>query len=165
MEYATGKDYLTLLNDYIILEFDLKNTMLDVPYQKLGLFADGSKQGKDIPHWDIFYAMAPAGGLRSTSDDLAIFLSDFLRNSKYRNTKNYMQKIRYRDNINDIRVATGWFINSSAKDNIYWVAGSTGGFSSFAGYRPSDNIFVIMLSNSNLSLTEAGLKILNSKSP
>ena len=165
MEHATDKEFTALLNEHVISPFELKNTMLEVPVKKQGFFTDGSKQGKNVPHWDIFHAMAPAGGLRSTSEDLAIFLSAFLRDSNYRNTRNYMQKIRYSDNISDINVATGWFMNSSAKDNIYWVAGSTGGFSSFAGYSTSDNRFAIMLSNSNISLTESGLKILKSRAP
>jgi len=59
-----------------------------------------------------------------------------------------------------ISVATGWFVKEIDGRSIYWVAGSTGGFSAFIGFNRETGKSAVVLSNSSINLNEAGWRIL-----
>src|SRR5215218_2068808 len=66
--------YERLVQDRICRPLALADTHVSVPEAALERFAQGhSRRGRPVPHWTLA-ALAGAGGLRSTVDDLLAFL-------------------------------------------------------------------------------------------
>lgn len=160
LERSTNKSYSELLNKYVIQEFDLQSTFIDVPDSKKELFAKGSKVGINVEYWDMNNVLAPTGGIRSTAEDLSKFLCKFLCSDEYSSIRDSMLKNPITVNEETLYFS-GWFASKMNGSDHFWVAGSTGGFSSFMAYSKSSNRCVIILSNSNVRLNELGLQLLD----
>src|SRR5262249_10533058 len=100
-----------------------------------------------VANWD-FLAMAGAGALRSTANDLLKFLAlcldpgDTPVAAAQRMT---LSERRNRANKRD--VAEGWFVASRFSDEVVWKDGGTGGYATFIGYSTRTRKKCILLSN------------------
>lgn len=162
LECATGEKYSDLLHRYVTGRYNMNHTHIRVPDSQQTQFADGSSQGADIEHWDIFNFFAPTGGIRSSSEDLAVFLDEYLFNDENIKIRQRMEKIRIEDAGEGIHVASGWFVKVEEGERIYYSFGSTGGFSAFMGFTSNSRRYTVILSNSNIGLNETGWKLLSS---
>jgi serine-type D-Ala-D-Ala carboxypeptidase/endopeptidase len=125
-------------------------------------FADGhSRRGRPVPHWH-FDALAGAGALRSTVDDLLTFLAfqldppDSPLGAAARVTQ------AERAGRGRLAVGLGWMrvpLRRGAGDMV-WHNGGTGGFRSYAGFVREEGAGVVVLSNSARSVDTIGLRIL-----
>lgn len=161
IEKATGKQFGELLAEYVTDRYNLNNTLIRIPENKLVQFADGSRAGSDVGHWDIFNPFTPAGGLRSSAEDLSLFLTEFLEDADNRKIRRIMERITPYVASSESGVAYGWFVNETGNGQLYWISGSTGGFSSFIGFNKKNDHSVVLLSNSNIGLKETGWKLLS----
>lgn len=160
MEAATGKSYQNLVDEYVVGPLNTVGLYVTCQDESRVLLAEGSKAGTDVPHWDITGALASSSGLRGSTEAIATFLDSYLTDPDLIPVRRSMEKILVSEVEAGISVATGWFVKRTNGGEIYWIAGSTGGFSAFMGFNKDTGKSAVLLSNSSLNLNEAGWSIL-----
>jgi len=113
-------------------------------------------------NWDI-PTLAGAGALCSTVNDLIKFLSAnmAITQTPLSTSMETAQVARHQIKSN-MGIAMGWHIQDpdSQEDAIIWHNGRTGGYSSYMGFNKKHRIGVVILSNSNSPVDEAGIRII-----
>ena len=89
------------------------------------------------------------GGLRSTADDLLLFLEAAigLRPSPLKAVMDAQLSVKRPKESPAREVAISWHIQHSPGGDVIWHDGGTGGFRSFLGYNPALRTGVVILSN------------------
>lgn len=116
-----------------------------------------------------FGALAAAGGLRSSANDLLKFLSALLGYLKtpLAPAMAAMLDVREPTTQPGLVNALGWEISTPDALEIVWKDGTTAGFTSFLGYDPRARVGVVVLSNTstNRGVNDIGMHILDGPSP
>jgi CubicO group peptidase (beta-lactamase class C family) len=162
LELASGETYHELLQTYITGPLGMDDTGIDVSEKKLGRFAKPYNYGNTVSYWN-FPTLAGAGGIRSTAEDMAIYMKAQL-GLQVSNLESAIQKthaIQFDagDGVTDA-IGLGWF-QSTENDTLIWHNGGTGGFSSFAGFNNEDGIAVVVLTNGKDNIDDIGLHLLD----
>jgi hypothetical protein len=63
------------------------------------------------------------------------------------------------------KVGLGWHITDADPSEIIWHNGGTGGYRTFAGFIKGGKNGVVVMTNSNISIDDIGMHILNPKVP
>ena len=110
--------------------------------------------------WEV-PALEGAGDIRSTANDLLIFLAANMGiiHSPLQPAMKTMLSV-HRTASPGVRVALGWHIVSSAKD-VVSHSGVTNGYHRLLGYDPHRKIGVVVLSNSYVSIDDICWRIFN----
>lgn len=124
---------------------------------------------KSAPRWD-FGALAAAGALHSTADDLLNLLEAFLgyRKSPLKPAMDAMLKTRRPGGMQPSNeIALAWNVFSDHGHEIAWKNGSVGGYRAFLGYDAKARCGVVALTNaqSALGADDIGLHLLDSEIP
>jgi D-alanyl-D-alanine-carboxypeptidase/D-alanyl-D-alanine-endopeptidase len=117
-----------------------------------------------VANSDLPTPLAGAGALRSSANDMLMFLETFLgyRESPLAPAMKAMLEVRRPAGQSEIGL--GWLIYSTDGREIVWHNGKTGGFYSFVGYDPKARIGVVVISNATRSgVDDIGLHLLNPK--
>lgn len=174
--YATN--YAKLLSDKILLPLGLKHTGFD---DSSALLA-GHARGQAAAHWH-FSALAGSAGLRSTTDDLLQLLQYNLlpEDSPLRAAILLARQPRAQLAVEEIGL--GWNIvqvssplldanspapspaSSSQTWPVVWRGSSTAGFSTFIGFRTDRQQALVLLGNSDASLSALGMALLKGDAP
>jgi D-alanyl-D-alanine-carboxypeptidase/D-alanyl-D-alanine-endopeptidase len=160
--YATN--YTKLLNDKVLLPLALKHTGFD---DGAGLLT-GYSHGQAAAHWH-FSALAGGAGLRSTTNDLLDLLQRNLlpEDTPLRAALLLARQPRAQTPVEEIGL--GWNIHEASADGqswpLVWRASSTGGFSTFIGFRTDRQQAVVLLGNSDVDLSALGLALLKGEPP
>ena len=122
---------------------------------------------RPLANWD-FSALAGAGALRSTANDLLKFLQMCLEPGDgpvAAAQKLALAERRPRADQRD--VASGWFVASRFGDELVWKDGGTGGYATFIGYSTRTRRNCILLSNAAdyASNTLLGTHLVNAAYP
>lgn len=128
----TGKDYATLLNDYILTPFFISSGDDRSKYAKSqGHFADGSK----TPYWNMA-ALAPAGSLQCTAAEMLHYLRYMSQPLDPKSKAVIDRLLQPTASLSPaIRIGRGWHtLEREGKPTIYWHNGGTYGFSTFAAF-------------------------------
>lgn len=156
IEHVSGEPYAELLQSRILDPLGMTETRLALtgterPDMPMGHDA----AGEAVPHWD-FDAFAPAGGLLTTTSDLAKFVAAASGQveTPLREAFNTMLA-RTRPAGGDVSIGLGWFITPTGSGDVVWHNGITAGFRSFAGFERNSGTGVVVLSN---MVTEAGIE-------
>lgn len=160
MERVTGNSYQSLIDKYIIEPMKADGVYLTLYENEKLLLADGSKAGETVPHMDITGAFASSSGLLGSAEGIASFLDSYLTDPAFKPTRRSMEKILVKEAEESISAATGWFVTGKNGNRIYWIAGSTNGFSAFMGFNHKTGKSAVILANSSINLNEAGWRIL-----
>jgi CubicO group peptidase (beta-lactamase class C family) len=140
-----GKSYEQLLSEVITRPLGLSNTFVTLPADK-PLVQGYDSDSKATSRWD-FQALAGAGGIRSTVNDLLRYLRANLGKAPADLLKDLRltQQSTYTEPATHITVGLGWHINS--KTGWWWHNGGTGGFRSFVGFNPEKKTGIVVLTN------------------
>jgi CubicO group peptidase (beta-lactamase class C family) len=146
LEAWSGQNYATLIDDWICQPLKLNRTGLDRTPVEAYLVPGLNRRGAEIPYWDL-NAMAPAGGLLSTSRDLERFLRSLM--IKRGEDRHLMLKPTHKSYQGGQRlsVGLGWMIKSMGDEMIYWHNGGTSGFTSTVHLNLPAQTGIIILSN------------------
>ena len=123
--------------------------------------APGFSAGADMPRWSGFDALAGAGALVSSVNDLLRFVD---RNLTPDAPDPALTAIR--DRIGPGDTAFGWHVQDGDDGaRIYWHNGGTGGYASFLAIRPDNATGVVILSTSTEynAITELGIAQITGK--
>jgi CubicO group peptidase (beta-lactamase class C family) len=114
-----------------------------------------SAGGKHQQSWTI-NAYAPAGGVRSTPDDMARYARALLDGSAPG-----LSALEPRWDAGDgHRVGYAWFTDHVGSTDISWHNGATGGFSSILALDRSRAAAVVILANTVATLDEIAIRVL-----
>jgi CubicO group peptidase (beta-lactamase class C family) len=118
--------------------------------------------GQGAGNWD-FDALAGAGGVRSTVDDMLLFLAAHLEppstplGSAMKTT--HEPRVRVDDRTD---IGLGWHVARRTKTRYH--NGGTGGYSSYAAFVPDHHIAVVVLSSSaNPIVDKLGIQLVKAE--
>jgi serine-type D-Ala-D-Ala carboxypeptidase/endopeptidase len=144
----TGKPYGALVREKLLGPLGMTNTVIALSAEQRARLAHGhDSKGQPTADWD-FDVLAPAGAFRSTASDLLKFLVANLYPDRtpFPAALRAAQTTHFRGKT--ARVGLGWHkLDTKEGLKVIWHNGGTGGYVSFAGLAPKEEIGVIVLSN------------------
>lgn len=156
-EKVYNKTYEELIAQYICQPLSMKDTKIIIPSADTSRFAKGyDGEGNLTPYWDLG-ALAGAGGIRSTTEDMMIYTKANLEETLP------AFKLSHQTTYNDSKnhVALAWHKTITKKGNeLIWHNGRTGGFGSFCGFIASKEAAVVVLGNSGNPVDQIAIGIL-----
>jgi CubicO group peptidase (beta-lactamase class C family) len=162
-----GRRYAAIIIDDICRPLGLTDTTVQLtPEQQARLVPGHSPKGEPVSNWD-FDALAGAGALRSTVQDMLLFLEANLRPdaTPLAPVLERAQKGHF-TRLTD-EVGLGWQILQTVEGPVvHWHNGGTGGYTSFIGFDRGNQVAVALLSNTgdaaamDQSLDTIGFEIL-----
>lgn len=156
----TGAGYAEALKKYVLEPLGMHDTAVALSADQHRRFLPAySADLRAVQPWE-FDALAGAGALRSTAEDLLKFLEASLRPESVgsRTTDPYARTLpaalrRSQQLLADIgpggRIAYAWLYD--ARSGTYWHNGGTGGYSSYAFFNPKENCAGVVLANVAIS--------------
>ena len=169
LAYRAGTDYESLIGIRVTQPLGMTDT---------GITLSPSMQPRMSPGHNAILApvanhripldtLAGAGAVRSSANDMLIFLEALLgyRESPLAPAMNAMLEVRRP--AGRTKIGLGWLIYPTDGREIVWHNGATAGFRSFVGYDPEQRIGVVVLSNAFTpsAVDDIGLHLLNPKLP
>jgi D-alanyl-D-alanine-carboxypeptidase/D-alanyl-D-alanine-endopeptidase len=149
---AAGSDYQTLVATRVCGPLGLAETTFGVPGPSRVMKAQGHKAGRPVPDWRMG-ALAGAGGLYSTSADLARFLHACLAAADGSAADGPLAPairaaLAPRRPVPGGDVGLAWHHTRRHDRRIIWHNGMTGGFSAMVAFDPDRGLGVAALANS-----------------
>src|SRR5262249_48310186 len=142
-----GSDYETSVRSRILQPLKMNSTTVTLSAGLKARMAQGHDESlAPVSNWDLD-ALAGAGALRSTANDMLTFLAAFMGYSESPlrpAMRSMLSERRPAEPRQEIGLA--WLIQKAGEDEIIWHNGGTGGFRSFTGYNPKTRTGVIVLS-------------------
>lgn len=165
----SGMDYEAAVRSRICRPLEMADTRITLtPEMKARLAVGHNDRLKPVPNWD-FQALAGAGALRSSANDLLSFLAANLGYTKSMlgPAMAAMLKVRKPTGTPGLEIALGWHIYTHEGDDDIWHNGGTYGYRSFIGYRPKTRVGVVVLSNTftTAGIDDIGLHLLDADYP
>jgi CubicO group peptidase (beta-lactamase class C family) len=149
-------DYATLVNRLVTAPLCMTDTVVQLDHARKARFIQGHLfDGKPAGPWDID-ALAGAGAIRSTADDLLKFLAAQLqpapceRAARSPHKKTLAAAIKRSQVLQgelwaNRKIAYAW--NFNPETGSYWHNGETGGYKSFAFFNPQRGYAAIVFLN------------------
>jgi len=159
-----GMDYEALVRTRITAPLKMKSTAITLSEglkQRLAPGHDAS--GTRVSNWDLG-ALAGAGAIRSTANDLLEFLAAELGYTKSPLASAMAAQLvpRRPTGTPALAIALGWLISTSpAGNDVVWHNGGTGGYRTFVGFEPKKRVGVVVLTNTSTSVDDLGLELLD----
>jgi serine-type D-Ala-D-Ala carboxypeptidase/endopeptidase len=143
-----AEPYAGLLQKLILDPLAMTDTSLVVPEDKRARFVGGySPKGEATANWD-FDAFAPAGGLRSTANDLLKFIRAALNPGDDALGRALKLSLQVHSEVSLERVGLGWHQLGTIENlTVWWHNGGTGGYVSYLGIDPEHQTGVVVLAN------------------
>jgi D-alanyl-D-alanine-carboxypeptidase/D-alanyl-D-alanine-endopeptidase len=160
--------YAALVHRHILAPLGMTSTMVALTDDARARLAQGSADGRPAANWDID-ALAGAGALRSTAEDMTTFLAAAMR--LRRTTLDSAFQLAAEPGFDagpggSMRIGLGWHVRDGADGtHIVWHNGGTGGYRSWAGYDPARRVGVVVLANSTENIDDIGLHLLDPTIP
>lgn len=147
---SQNDSYAQLIDSRIFQKLKMTSSYIDVPEDKQEKFALGyNDKGKQVSHWD-FPALAGAGAIKSTINDMMKYLEAHLNSEKpYVHTFTSPTVVSEGE-----KIGLGWYLQEKGENNIIWHNGGTGGFSSMMVMNMEKQKGIIALSNSAISVDQ-----------
>ena len=161
---AWGTSYAGALRTHVLEPLGMKATTVGLA----GLppppdFPLGHANGKTVPNW-TFQAYAPAGALRSSVREMAIFLAACLDKDASPLHAAIEAAIRPQQALDDLvgHIGLGWFIT---EEGVIWHNGATAGSHAFVAFNPKAGAGIVILANVQLPAEPLGFGLLGAKPP
>ena len=162
LAHAVGRSYADLVEERICGPLGLMDTRVDGHLsveQRSRLVAGHRGRGKPAEPWPL-NGMPAAGALRSTADDLLRFQSAQLNPDDTALADAIRLTHVHREDPR-LTIGLGW-MRLDRPHLLWWHNGGTGGYRSFAGFRPDQRDAVVVLSNQSRGVDRLGIRVLRS---
>lgn len=161
-----GVAYETAIIERVTGVLGMADTRITLSADMTARLARGHAGTVVVPNWDI-PALAGAGALRSTVNDMLTFLA---ANTGLVETPLHAAMVmthepRVETASPSMLVGLGWHIRVSDKGETVWHNGGTGGYRSFIGFVGGGLMGVVVLTNSNRSVDDIGFHLLDPAFP
>lgn len=163
LELHTGQSFENLVINRIAKPLDMKNTRIVLsPKMKKHLALGHNAEVKVTKNWDI-PVLAGAGALKSTSEDMLIFVKANLTDEDTDLSKamSLSHEVAFKTEDGSFQIGLGWHYSNN--NTITWHNGGTGGYKTFTGFTKDKSKAVVVLTNSTYSLDGVGLVQLGQK--
>ena len=168
LAFHAGTSYESLLNARVLKPLRMGDTRIAIPPALQSRLARGhDADGAPVPNWDLD-ALAGAGALRSTVNDMLDFLASNLGADSAAPTGATLIAARTqhaRGGFGEPSMALGWHLLRARGREIVWHNGGTGGYTSWIGFDPAAGVGVVVLANSATSSDDLALHILDARFP
>ncbi|QDT53684.1 Beta-lactamase [Caulifigura coniformis] len=158
--------YDSLLKSTIATPLGLVDTTVHLSADQKSRYASGySLKGLPVSSWD-FNALAGAGAIRSSTDDLLVFLKHQLNPEQSPLGKPITRSHKTRKQTKSGVIGLGWLIVEKDGRTLFFHNGATGGYTAFIGFEPGRKQALVLLSNTadafarDNSLDKLGFKLL-----
>ena len=158
-----GADYETLVTRRVLDPLGMTDTRIELtPSARKRLATGHDLSLEPAANWDI-PALAGAGALRSTANDLLSFLEANLglRESRLDAVLRATHESRRSFEPPSTDIGLGWLIRTEHGREILWHSGGTGGYRSFVGLDGEAGTGVVVLSNAAREVTDLGFHLLD----
>lgn len=142
-----AEDYDALIRSTVTGPLGLKDTVVKLDDDQSRRYAAAHDvKGNVIKSWD-FVALAGAGALRSTADDMLTFLEFQMHSetSPIREAIELTQQVHLEGKRGTMGL--GWQIAPKGEHVAIWHNGATGGYRSFSAFERKSGVAVVLLSN------------------
>ena len=160
-----GKNYETLLRTRICNPLKMDNTVITLTSEEKNYLATGyNKHGRPAKIFD-FSIFEGAGAIKSNVNDLLLFAAanlGLLKSDLYPEMLK-THEIKHIANKRNLYIGMGWHVWKKYNKEIVWHRGGTGGYTAFIGLDIQNKKAIIVLSNSNIGVSDIGLHLLESK--
>jgi CubicO group peptidase (beta-lactamase class C family) len=146
---ARATDYEELVRGRVLAPLEMRSTAVTLTADMKSRLATGyGATLQPVANWDL-PALAGAGALRSTANDLLTFLA---ANLGYVRTPlapamAMMLTVRRPTGQPNLAVALGWHVLTVRDRDLIWHNGGTAGYRTFIGFDPIARVGVAVLSN------------------
>jgi CubicO group peptidase (beta-lactamase class C family) len=157
----SGTSYEEMVLRRVAGPLHLADTRITLTPDLRARLAHGHAGEQEVSSWDLD-ALAGAGAIRSTAQDLATLLAAAagLTHTSLDSAFRLTEAIEF-DAGPTMRIGLGWHVIGPDSAAAIWHNGGTGGYHSFIGFDPRRRIGVVVLSNSTLGIDDIGFHILN----
>ncbi|MBK6940741.1 MAG: serine hydrolase [Planctomycetes bacterium] len=159
VDVTGAKDYGALLTERITAPLGMSDTTLDLSDQQRARFAPPYNADLRPDRDWTFDALAGAGAIRSTVDDMLTFAEADLAAEKDATNDPARQALAFTHEKRaefpgDAKggVALGWHLRG---DGARWHNGQTGGYHAFLGIAPQHDLAVVVLANAPTGFVDA----------
>ncbi|HET8555559.1 MAG TPA: serine hydrolase domain-containing protein [Rhodanobacteraceae bacterium] len=150
-----GSTYADVLQRFVLLPLGLGHTRVGGANAKVA--QPHTSCGHRVPPWSL-RALAPAGGLHSTLNDMTRWLQANLDVRTPLDAR--LHEPRANSGGRHRSVALGWHVDGEGDMRVVWHNGGTGGSRSLIAFAPARGTGIVMLSNSAASIDAWGLELL-----
>jgi CubicO group peptidase (beta-lactamase class C family) len=161
-----GQSYEQALTSRVLEPLGLRDTRITLsPDLTRRLTPGHSAAGEVVPNWTLD-ALAGAGALRSTVNDMLAFLAGNLDTTRSPLARILAdaQRARYAASPG-LKLALAWHVVAPRGDTLVWHNGGTAGYHSFIGFMPGRKTAVVVLSNSAADVDDIALHLLDDRAP
>lgn len=160
LEEVYHEDFVTLMNDFIENDLELKDTKT----------ASGTGNLSGYWNWKEEDGYIPAGAIISDIEDMALYLSYYMNpeHTYISDTYSELKSINANNpmyeklNIRMDKIGMTWLIDE--KNNIIWHNGGTSNFNSYIAFNKDKDIGVVVLGNTSpnkkIPMTVIGAKLM-----
>lgn len=156
----SGKPYEQMVQEVITVPLQMKSTVQHLSRILADRFVTVyDDQGEVTRAWD-FDALAAAGALRSTINDLAIYAKANMATDDSKLSKAFQLTHQVTFKNSDTPIALGWHIIKVGGVDYTYHNGGTYGSSSFLAFNTEKKLAVIVLSNASESTDALGAELI-----
>jgi CubicO group peptidase (beta-lactamase class C family) len=165
-----GTDFEALVRSRITVPLGMASTGITLsPEMRARLAVGHDAQLKPVSNWD-FAALAGAGALRSSVNDMLTFIAANLGDVKSPLAPAMASMLSVRRptaGLGDSEIGLAWIIKKSSDDELVWHNGGTGGYRSFIGYDAKTRVGIVVLSNTFTApgIDDIGMHLLDAHVP
>ncbi len=144
-----GMDYEAMVKSRICDPLGMNSTRVTFTPDMKARLAIGHNSGlNEVANWDLT-ALAGAGALRSSANDMLTFLAANLGYTKSPLAAAMAAEVSIRRPTGspNMEIAYAWHIQTKDGNSIIWHNGGTGGYRTFMGFDPKSRVGVVVLSN------------------
>jgi CubicO group peptidase (beta-lactamase class C family) len=160
-----GMSYEQLLRQRILQPLKMDETSITLSAGQKQRLAQGYDAALEpVKNWD-FDALAGAGALRSTVNDMLKFLAANLElsPSPLQAAMRRMRSVSHATGMPELDIAMGWHIWRKFETDLVWHNGGTLGYRSFAGFEPSAKKGAVVLCNTFLDIDDIGRHLVDGR--
>jgi serine-type D-Ala-D-Ala carboxypeptidase/endopeptidase len=158
--------YEAMVRRRVLEPLGMRSTMVTFTADAIARLARGSAFGREAANWDLD-ALAGAGALRSTAEDMTRFLAAAM--GLTRTPLDSAFRVSTTPQSGEVspgtRMGLGWHIRDRNGVTVIWHNGGTGGYRTWAGYDPARRMGVVVLSNSQENMDPLGLRMFDPNVP
>jgi CubicO group peptidase (beta-lactamase class C family) len=167
LSLKAGMSYEQLVRTRILEPLGMTSSSVTLSESQKKRLAAGYGAGLNpVKNWDLD-ALAGAGALRSTANDMLKFLAANLEltDTPLKAAMRRMRTVHRETGTDDLEIAMAWHVFHKFGTDIFWHNGGTAGYRSFAGFDPAKKSGVVVLCNTFFDIDDMGYHILESQYP